>query len=94
MALDPLITRTFLELYVAFSAETNFLDVVPQKGRLRLSLNIPVEALHDERTLALDVRNKGHWGNGPTEIGLAEDSDFASVMGLVRQAHEYQMSDE
>lgn len=94
LALDPLITRTFLKHYVAFKAETNFLDVVPQKGRLRLSLNIPVESLRDDRELAWDVRNKGHWGNGPTEIGLVEDSDFAYVMGLVRQAHEYQMSDE
>ncbi|WP_255570901.1 hypothetical protein [Cryobacterium sp. TMT1-62] len=40
------------------------------------------------------MRNKGRWGNGPTEIGLAEDCNFAYVMGLVRQAHEYQMSDE
>lgn len=94
LALDPLITRKFLKHYVAFKTETNFLDVVPQKGRLRLSLNIPLEALHDERGLAWDVRNRGHWGNGPTEIGLAEESDFAYVMGLVRQAHEYQMFDE
>ena len=27
--------------YVAFKAETNFADVVPQKARMRLSLNIP-----------------------------------------------------
>jgi hypothetical protein len=36
----------------------------------------------------------GHWSSVPTEIGLAENSDFANVTGLVRQAHEYQMSDE
>lgn len=58
---------------------------------MRLSLNIPIEALHDERGLAWDVSGKGHWGNGPTEAGLAEDDDFAYVMGLVRQAFEYQM---
>lgn len=27
----------------------------------------------------------------PTEIGLGEDDDFTYVMGLVRQAFEYQM---
>lgn len=90
-ALDPGITRHFLKLYVAFKAETNFLDVVPQKARMRLSLNIPTEALHDERALAWDVSGKGHWGNGPTEVGLNEDDDFAYIMGLVRQAFEYQM---
>jgi predicted transport protein len=94
LALDPGITRQFLKLYVAFKAETNFVDVVPQKARMRLSLNIPHEALHDERGLAWDVSGKGHWGNGPTEVGLDETSDFAYVMGLVRQALEYQMGGE
>ncbi len=91
LALDPGITRHFLKHYVAFKAETNFVDVVPQKGRLRLSLNIPLEALHDERGLAWDVSRKGHWGNGVTEVGLNEESDFNYVIGLVRQAFEYQM---
>ncbi len=91
LALDPGITRTFLKLYVAFKAETNFVDVVPQKARMRLSLNIPIESLHDERGEAWDVSGKGHWGNGPTEIGLDEGADFNYVMGLVRQAFEYQM---
>jgi hypothetical protein len=40
LALDPGITRQFLKLYIAFKAETNFVDVVAQKARLRLSLNI------------------------------------------------------
>jgi predicted transport protein len=53
---------------------------------MRLSLNLPIEALLDEGGLAWDVSGKGHWGNG-----LAEDDDFAPVMGLVRQAFEYQM---
>ncbi|OLT20806.1 hypothetical protein BJF81_15880 [Ornithinimicrobium sp. CNJ-824] len=91
MALDPGVTRHFLKLYVAFKAETNFVDVVPQKARLRLSLNIPIEVVNDERGLAKDVSGKGRWGNGPTEVSLFEDSDFAYIMGLVRQAYEYQM---
>lgn len=94
LALDPGITRHFLKLYIAFKAETNFVDVVPQKARLRLSLNIPLDALHDERDLAIDVSDKGRWGNGPTEVGLNESSDFSYVIGLVRQAYEYQMGGE
>jgi uncharacterized protein with ParB-like and HNH nuclease domain/predicted transport protein len=93
LALDPAITRHFLKLYVAFKAETNFLDVIPQVARLRLTLNIPLENLRDERGLAYDVSGKGHWGNGPTEVALNEESDFAYVMGLVRQALEYQLGE-
>ncbi len=92
MALDPAITEQFLKLYVAYKAETNFVDVVPQVARLRLSLNLPFEALHDERKVAWDVTGRGHWGNGNVEVGLDEASDFPYVMGLVRQAYEFQIA--
>src|SRR5690606_30937989 len=40
LALDPCVSEEFLKLYVAYKAETNFVDIVPQKSRLRLSLNM------------------------------------------------------
>jgi hypothetical protein len=61
---------------------------------MRLSLVIQIEVLRDERGLAYNVSDKGHWGNGPTEVTLNEDSDFAYIMGLARQAYEYQMGGE
>ncbi|MEW9870804.1 DUF5655 domain-containing protein [Arthrobacter sp. HS15c] len=94
LALDPGITQQFLKHYVAFKAETNFVGVVPQKARLRLSLNIPIETLRDERGDAWDVSGKGHWGNGPTEVSLDEDTDSGYIIGLVRQAFEFQMGGE
>lgn len=94
LSLDPGITRQFLKLYVAFKAETSFVDVIPQKARMRLSLNIPIEALRDERGLAWDVSGKGHWGNGSCEVALDENSDLSYVIGLVRQAFEFQMGGE
>ncbi|MEU9510692.1 DUF262 and DUF1524 domain-containing protein [Micromonospora sp. NPDC048170] len=93
LALDPSVTEQFLKLYVAYKVETNFVDVVPQVARLRLSLNLPFESLHDERGLAWDVTGRGHWGNGNVEVGLDENSDFTYVMGLVRQAYEYQIAE-
>lgn len=94
VALDPGITQQFRKHYVAFKAETNFVDVIPQKARLRLSLNIPIEVLRDERGLAWDVSAKGHWGNGPTEVGLDEETDLNYIIGLARQAFEFQMGGE
>jgi predicted transport protein len=40
LALDSAVAEEFLKLYVAYKAETNFVDVVPQAKRLRLSLNM------------------------------------------------------
>ena len=92
MALDPAITEQFLKLYVAYKTESNFVDVVPQVARLRLSLNLPFETLHDERKLAWDVTGRGHRGNGNVEVALDEAPDFPYVMGLVRQAYEFQIT--
>jgi uncharacterized protein with ParB-like and HNH nuclease domain/predicted transport protein len=91
MALDPSVTEEVLKLYVAFKAETNFVDVVPQKSRLRLSLNLPFHELNDPKGLARDVTNLGRWGNGDVEIGFSDSADLPYVMGLIRQAFEQQM---
>ena len=91
LALDSCVSEEVLKLYVAYKAETNFVDVVPQKSRLRLSLNMHFHELHDPRSLAKDVTNLGRWGNGDVEVGLSTLEDLPYVMGLVRQAFERQM---
>jgi uncharacterized protein with ParB-like and HNH nuclease domain/predicted transport protein len=92
LALDACITEEFLKLYVAYKAETNFVDVIPQAKRLRLSLNLPFQELHDPRGLARDVANVGRWGNGDVEVILGAFQELPYVMGLVRQAFESQIS--
>jgi uncharacterized protein with ParB-like and HNH nuclease domain/predicted transport protein len=91
LQLDPCVTEEILKLYVAYKAETNFVDVVPQKSRLRLSLNLRFHELHDPRHLAKDVSNLGRWGNGDVEVALSAVGDLPYAMGLIRQAFEKQM---
>lgn len=91
--LDPCVSEEFLKLYVAYKAETNFVDVVPPAKRLRLSLNMELHELHDPKGLAKDVTNIGRWGNGDVEVGLSSLDEIPYVMGLVRQAFEKQMGD-
>jgi predicted transport protein len=80
-----------LKLYVAYKAETNFVDVVPQAKRLRLSLNMDFPEIHDPRGICRDVTNLGRWGNGNVELALASIAEVPYVMGLIRQAFEKQM---
>lgn len=91
LALDPNVTEEFLKLYVAYKAETNFVDIVPQAKRLRLSLNMLYSEINDPRSLARDVTGLGKWGNGDVEVGLSSLSELPYIMGLVRQAFEKQM---
>ena len=93
LSLDPNVSEEILKLYVAYKAETNFVDVIPQKGRLLLSINLRFHELHDPRGLARDVTNLGGWGNGNAEVPLSSVEDQPYVMSLVRQAFEKQMGD-
>jgi uncharacterized protein with ParB-like and HNH nuclease domain/predicted transport protein len=92
LGLDPNIGEEVLKLYIAYKAETNVVDIVPQASRLRLSLNMPFPELSDPKGLATDVTNLGRWGNGDVEVGLTSEADIPYVLGLVRQALERQLS--
>ncbi|MCV2894574.1 DUF262 and DUF1524 domain-containing protein [Lentibacter sp. XHP0401] len=93
-ALDPCVSEQFLKLYVAFKAETNFVDVIPQVKALLVSLKIDIEELSDPRKLAVDVRDRGRWGNGNTEVKFSDRDDLPYVIGLVRQALDLQLGSE
>lgn len=94
LALDPGITEEVLKLYIAFKAETNFVDVVPQAQRLRLSLNMPFNEISDPRSICKDLTNLGRWGNGDVEVGLISIDDVCYVLGLIRQSIERQLGNE
>ena len=90
-ALDPCVSEEFLKLYVAYKAETNFVDVIPQVKRLLLTINIDFHELQEPRGLARDVTGMGRWGNGNVEIGLSSLNDIPYMVGLARQALEKQL---
>lgn len=91
IALDPCVSEEFLKLYVAYKAETNFVDVVPQAKRLLLVLNLGIEDIEDPKKLCRDISNIGRWGNGDVEVGLSNIDDLPYVMGLIRQSFDHQM---
>jgi uncharacterized protein with ParB-like and HNH nuclease domain/predicted transport protein len=89
--LDASVRVEFKKLYIAFKAHTNFVDIVPQKKRLRLSLNIPFEKIDDPKNLCKDVSALGRWGNGDVEVGLERLNQMDDIMGLIEQAFEEQV---
>jgi len=91
LALDPCVSEEFLKLYVAYKAETNFVDVVPQTKKLRLALNLPFSEINDPKGLCKDVTGLGRWGNGDVEVGLASLEELPYALGLVRQSLERQL---
>lgn len=82
----------FKKLYIAFKAQTNFVDVVPQKSKLRLSLNMDFENIKDPKNLCRDITGLGRWGNGNVEVNLRNQSKLDDVIELVVQAFDEQVN--
>ena len=93
LALDPCVTEQYLKLYVAYKAETNFVDVIPQAKRFLLVLNMKFAELNDPKHLCRDVAGLGRWGNGDVELSFTTAAELPYVMGLVRQSFDRQMGE-
>jgi predicted transport protein len=94
LALDECVTEEFLKLYIAYKAETNFVDVIPQAKRLKLSLNMEFSEINDPKGFCNDVTGLGRWGNGNVMVTLDSLDKLPYIMGLVRQSLELQLGDE
>lgn len=91
LELDPCVTEVFLKFYIAYKAEVNFVDVVPQAKRLLLILNIPYSQVNDPRGICRDITGLGRWGNGDVEVGFEKLDELPYLMFLVTQAFERQI---
>jgi uncharacterized protein with ParB-like and HNH nuclease domain/predicted transport protein len=94
LALDPCVTETFLKNnVVAYKAENNFVDLVPQAKRVKLTLNMKLADLEDPNHLCKDVSGVGHSGYGDVQLILNSTNELPDIMGLVRQSFDKQMGD-
>lgn len=86
--LDSSVREEFKKLYIAYKTTTNFVDIVPQQSRLRLSLNMPFSEIQDPKGACKDVTNIGRWGNGDVEVGISSLDEIEDIMFLIKQSFE------
>jgi uncharacterized protein with ParB-like and HNH nuclease domain/predicted transport protein len=86
--IDSSVHEEILKLYIAFKSVTNFVDIIPQKDKLKLSLNINFEDIEDSKDLCENVSGKGRWGNGNVEVTFEKLEDIDYIMFLIKQAYE------
>lgn len=91
--LGTFVKREFKKLYVAYKADTNFVDIVIQKSRLRLSLNMKFSEVIDPKGLCKDITELGRWGNGDVEVGMDSLDQLDDIMALIEQAFQKQEMD-
>lgn len=72
---------------IGFKIDKNiFCDIVLQGKGLKIYLNLKSGELQDQKQIARDVSNVGHWGNGSYEIKLSELDDIDYIISLLKQA--------
>ena len=76
------------KFYIAFKNPKNFVDIEVQKHALKLYLNMRKGKLKNSDSIASDVSGLGHWGNGDYRIYLKDDSEFDSVIDLIKQSYD------
>ncbi len=77
------------KFYIAFKSYSNICDVVIQKNKLQIALNLPEGKLQDPQNMAKDVSSKGHWGNGDYIIYIENEGMLDYSTFLIRQAYDY-----
>jgi len=88
--LSPDVKREFKKLYVAYKLDTNFVDIIFQKQRLRISVNMKFSDVIDSNGICRDITGLGRWGNGDVEVYMDHTSDVDQIMEIVEQAFRIQ----
>ena len=84
--IDSSVHEEYKKLYIAYKSSTNFVDIVPQKSRLRLSLNIAFSDITDPKGYCKDITGLGRWGNGDVEVAFENLNQLDDIMELIEQA--------
>ena len=84
--LSTFVKREFKKMYIAYKADTNFVDVVIQKSRLLLTVNMKYDDVVDPKGLCKDITNVGRWGNGDVDLALNSLEELDDVMKIIEQA--------
>ncbi len=87
ISLDDNVTIQPKKQTIGFKVENNiFCDIVLQGKGLKIYLNLKSGDLQDQKQIARDVSNVGHWGNGSYEIKLSDLDDIDYVISLLKQS--------
>lgn len=86
MNLSPAVKKEYKKLYVAYKLDTNFVDIVFLKQRLRISINMKFSEVNDPNGICKDITGLGRWGNGDVELFMEHQDELDQIMEIVKQS--------
>ena len=91
MNLSTAVKKEYKKLYVAYKLDTNFVDIVFQKQRLRISINMKFSEINDPNGICKDITGLGRWGNGDVELFMEHQDELDQIMEIVKQSFDAQV---
>ena len=70
------------------------MDIVFQKQRLRISVNMKFSEIMDPYGICRDITGLGRWGNGDVELYMEHTSDVDKNMEIVEQSFRVQADEK
>ena len=92
MNISSNVKKEFKKLYIAYKVETNFVDIIIHKSKLRISVNMKFDDVVDPLGICIDISNKGRWGNGDVEIIYDNMNQLDDIMDVIIQSHDSQIN--
>lgn len=86
MTLDSGIRKEYKKDYIAYKIDTNFVDIEPYKGHIKLWVNMRFDEIDDPKGLFKDVTNIGHMGNGDAEVKIEGLENLDYIIGVIQQS--------
>lgn len=90
MNLSPGVKREYKKLYIAYKLDTNFVDIIIQKERLRIAVNMKFSDIIDPNGICRDITGIGRWGNGDVELFMEHKDELDQIMEIVKQSFDAQ----
>ena len=92
MNISSNVKREFKKLYIAYKVETNFVDIIIYKYKLRVLINMKFDYVIDPLGICKDISNKESWGNGDIEITYDNINQLDDIMDIIIQSHDSQIN--
>jgi len=92
-SLSSQIEERFKKMYIGYYSGKSFCQIRPQKGQLKIWVNLDIHQLSAPLSLCRDVRTVGHYGTGKTEIVLKRFDELEGVFDVIRQAYKISIKD-
>lgn len=77
-------------MYIAYKLDTNFVDIIIQKERLLIVVNMKFSDIIDPNGICRDITDVGRWGNGDAELFMEHQDELDQVMEIVKQSFDAQ----